>query len=35
VAGERALAVVSAEDLPQVRKILNRLGVEVEEGLQR
>jgi hypothetical protein len=35
VAGERALAVVSAEDLPQVRKILNRLGVDVEEGLQR
>ncbi|MGD1991876.1 MAG: helicase-associated domain-containing protein [Anaerolineae bacterium] len=35
VAGERALAVVSAEDLPRVREVLNQLGVEVQEGLRR
>lgn len=33
-AGERALAVVSADDLPQVRQILSQLGVEVREGLR-
>jgi hypothetical protein len=35
VAGERALAVVPTEDLPQLREILKQLGIEVKEGLRR